>query len=92
MTLLTTAVTSDSVTRALDADRLARAHRQEQGVALTDELLRTGLVEHDPGVGQRRGRERHPRRHVGLDQTGDHVDGGPLRREDQVYPGRPRAG
>ena len=73
----------------LDADRLARAHRQEQRVTLTDELLGARLVQDDPGVGQRRRRERHPRRHVGLDQTGHDVDRGPLGREDQVDPGRP---
>ena len=37
--------------RALDAHRLGGAHRQEQGVALADQLLGAGLVEDDPGVG-----------------------------------------
>ena len=59
---------------ALHAHRLAGAHRQEQRVALADELLGARLVEDDPGVGDARGRERHPRRHVGLDQAGDDVD------------------
>ena len=39
---------------ALDAERLGRAHRQEQAVALADELLRAGLVEDDLAVGARR--------------------------------------
>ena len=59
---------------ALHAHRLGRAHRQEQPVTLADQLLRARLVEDDPAVGQRRGRERQPGRHVGLDQAGDDVD------------------
>ena len=74
---------------ALDAHRLAGAHRQEQPVALADQLLRARLVEDDPAVGQRRGRERQPRRHVGLDQAGDDVDRGPLGRQHQVDAGGP---
>ena len=34
--------------RALDPDRLAGAHRQEQPVALPDQLLRARLVQDDP--------------------------------------------
>ena len=48
--------------RALHADRLARAHRQEQRVTLADQLLRARLVEDDAAVGQRRRREREPAR------------------------------
>ena len=58
---------------ALHAHRLGGAHRQEQPVALADELLRARLVEDDPAVGELGG-ERQPGRHVGLDQAGDHVD------------------
>jgi hypothetical protein len=36
----------------LHAHRLARTHRQEERVALTDELLGAGLVEDDAAVGQ----------------------------------------
>src|SRR5215472_15133252 len=38
----------------LQPQRLARPHRQEQRVALADELLRAGLVQDDPAVGQAR--------------------------------------
>ena len=72
---------------ALDAHRLARAHRQEEGVTLTDELLGAGLVEDDAGVGERGGGEGHAARHVGLDEAGDDVDGGPLGREHEVDAG-----
>ena len=69
---------------ALHAHRLARTHRQEQRVTLAEQLLGTGLVEHDAAVGERRRRERQARRHVGLDDAGDDVDGRALRREDEV--------
>ena len=75
---------------ALHAHRLADAPRQEERVALADQLLGAGLVEHDAGVGDARGRERHPRGHVGLDQAGDDVDAGPLGREHEVDAGRAR--
>ena len=73
---------------ALHTDRLVRAHRQEQPVALADQLLGARLVEDDPAVGERRGREGEPRGHVRLDQTGDHVDRRPLGGEHQVDAGR----
>ena len=76
--------------RALHAHRLACAHREEERVALADELLGAGLVEHDARVGEARGGERHARRHVGLDETGDDVDRRALRREDEVDAGGPR--
>ena len=76
--------------RALHPDRLARAHRQEQPVALADQLLGARLVEDDPAVGERRGGEGEPRRHVRLDQPGDDVDAGPLGGEHQVDAGRAR--
>src|SRR4051812_9051361 len=46
----------------LHPDRLRGTHRQEEAVALPDQLLRTGLVEDHPAVGEARGRERQPRR------------------------------
>ena len=69
---------------ALDPHRLARPHREEERVALPDELLGAGLVEHDAGVGERGGREGHPAGDVGLDQTGDHVNAGALGRQYQM--------
>ena len=71
----------------LHADGLARSHRQEQSVTLTDELLGAGLVEDDAAVGDRGRGERQPRRHVGLDQAGHDVDRGPLGGEHQVDAG-----
>src|SRR6478672_9902423 len=62
----------------LDAHRLGRSHRQEEPVALAHELLRARLVEDDPAVGEARGGEGEPARHVGLDQAGHHVDAGAL--------------
>ena len=59
---------------ALHADGLGGAHRQEQGVALADQLVGAGLVEDDPGVGDAGDGEGEARRHVGLDQAGDDVD------------------
>ena len=70
--------------RALHADRLGRAHRQEQRVALADQLVGTRLVEDDARVGDARDREREARRHVRLDEARDHVDRGPLRGQHQV--------
>ena len=76
--------------RALHTHRLARAHRQEERVTLTEELLGAGLVEHDAAVGERRRRERQTRRHVGLDDAGDDIDRRALRREDEVDTGGTR--
>src|SRR6478736_975254 len=60
---------------ALDTHRLGRAHGQEEGVALADQLLGAGLVEDHAGVGDGGRGEGHARRHVGLDEAGDHVHG-----------------
>ena len=76
--------------RALQSDRLARSHRQEQRVAKTDQLLGTRLVEDDPTVSQAGGRERQPRWHVRLDQAGHDVDARTLRRQHKVNTGRAR--
>ncbi len=59
--------------RSLDAARHRRRGRQQQHVALADQALRSGLVEDDPAVGQRRHREGQPRRDVRLDHARDHV-------------------
>src|SRR5215469_3388133 len=68
----------------LQPDRLARAHRQEKRVTLTDKLLGTGLVKNDPAIGKARSREREPRWDIGLNQAGDHIDTRPLGREHKV--------
>ena len=70
--------------RALHTDGFARAHREEEPVAHTDQLLGARLIQDDPGIGERRGGERQPRRDVGLDQTCHHVDGRPLRGQHEV--------
>ena len=76
--------------RALDARGFRCAHRQEQAVALAEQLLRARLVEDYPRVSQRRGLEAQPGRHIGLDQTGDDVDRRPLGGDHEVDAGRPR--
>ena len=58
--------------------------RQQEHVALADQALGAGLVEDDPAVGQRRHREGHAGRDVGLDHAGDHVDRRALGGEHQV--------
>ncbi len=75
---------------ALHTGRLVRAHRQEEPVALADQLLGARLVEDDPAVGERGGGEGEPRGHVRLDQAGDDVDRGPLGGEHQVDAGGAR--
>src|SRR5262245_43249721 len=72
--------------RSLDALRPARAGGEEQHVALSDQLLRAGLVEDDARVREAAHREREPARHVRLDHAGDDVDRGALRRDDEVDP------
>ena len=68
---------------------LLGAHRQEQRVALADELLRTRLVEDDPRVGQRAGREGHPAGTLALIRPVTTSTLGPLGREHQVDAGGP---
>src|SRR5262245_41355338 len=70
----------------LDPDCPAGARGQQQHVALADELLGAGLVEDHPRVGQAAHREREPARHVGLDDTGDHVHRGSLGSDHEVNP------
>ena len=59
---------------ALNTDGLVRAHGQEQCVTLTDQLVRTGLVENHARVGNRGHSKGQTARNVGLDQTGHHID------------------
>src|SRR5699024_4326503 len=75
---------------ALHAHRLGLAHRVEQGVALTDQLLRADGIENDSRVLQGRGGEGQTAGHIGLDDAGDHVDRGSLGGQDQVDAGRSR--
>src|SRR5690606_5574320 len=71
-------------------DGLVGAHRQEESVALADQLLGAGLVEDDPGVGERGGGEGEPGGHVRLDETGDDVHRRALGGQHQVDAGRSR--
>ena len=72
---------------ALDTHGLGGTHRQEQGVALADQLLGARLVQDHAGVGDGGGGERHAGGHVGLDQAGDDVDGRALGGQHQVDAG-----
>ena len=72
---------------ALHADRLRRAHRQEQPVALADQLVGARLVEDDARVGHARHGEGQARRHVRLDEAGDDIHRRTLGREHQVDAG-----
>ena len=62
--------------------------RQQQHVALADQLLGTRLIEDDAAVGEAVDRVRGACRDVGLDDAGDDVDRRPLRRHDEVDPDR----
>ena len=76
--------------RTVQAQAARRGRRQEQHVALAEELLGAVGVENRPRVGLRRHAERNARRQVRLDQARDDVDRRPLRREDQVDADRAR--
>ena len=75
---------------AVQADVPRRGRRQEQHVALAEQLLGAVAVENRARVDLRRHAERDARRQVGLDQAGDDVHRRPLRREDQVDADRAR--
>ena len=70
--------------RPVQADAARRGRRQEQHVALAEQLLGAVAVENRARVGLRRHAERDARRQVGLDQAGDDVHRRPLRRQNQV--------
>ena len=70
--------------RAVQADEPRRRRRQEQHVALAEQLLGAVAVENRARVDLRRHAERDARRQVRLDEAGDDVDRRPLRRENQV--------
>src|SRR5881398_2075302 len=74
--------------RALHAQRLALTGRQEQHVAVAEQRFRPVLVEDRAAVHFGRHAERDPAGEVRLDEAGDHVDGGALRRQYQVDPDR----
>ena len=70
--------------RALDPLEPRGSERFEEHVALPQKAFGAGLVEDDARVGLRRDGEGDPRRDVGLDHSGDDVDGGTLRRKHEV--------
>ncbi len=76
--------------RAVHALRITAAGRQVEHVALAEQCFRAHLVEDSARVDLARHLERHARRHVGLDQTGDDVDRGALRRQHQMNAGGAR--
>ena len=71
--------------RALDALRDVGVPRQQQHVALADQLLGARLVEDDAAVGETVDGIGGTSRDVGLDHAGDHVDRRTLRGDDQVH-------
>ncbi len=83
---------------ALDAHGERVPRRGEEHVALAEELLGAHGVDDDPGVELVGHHEGDAGRDVGLDEAGDHVDGGPLRGEHHVdahgarHGGEPRQG
>ena len=70
--------------RSVDALRMPSTGRQIKHVALPEQSFGAHLVEDGARIDLARDLERDARRNVGLDETGDDVDRGPLRREDQV--------
>ena len=71
---------------AVDALELVRPRRQVEHVALAEQQLGAVGVEHDARVDLRGDVERHAHRQVGLDDAGDDVGRGALRRDHQVHP------
>ena len=64
--------------------RLALPRLEKEHVTLAEEGLRPILIEDRPAVHLGCDPECDPARKVGLDEAGDHIHRGPLRREDQV--------
>src|SRR5260370_25807137 len=71
--------------RAVHACQARGARRQEQHVALAQQVLGTHHVENGPRIYARGHTEADARREVGLDQAGDHVHAGTLRGQHQVH-------
>ncbi len=59
--------------RAMHTNRQAGAWRHVQHIAVAQQLFGATLVDDGPRVDLARHLERHTRRNVGLDQTGDHI-------------------
>ena len=68
----------------LNAFGTHRTDRRIEHVTAAEQFLRTDGIENGSGVHLRRNRAGDPRRHVGLDQTCDHVNRRTLRTEDQM--------
>ena len=64
-----------------------RPRRQIKHIAMSQQVFRALLVENRPRVHSRGDLKRDSRRHVGLDEAGDHVHRGSLCGKDQVYAG-----
>src|ERR1019366_7613793 len=75
---------------AVHAHRNPAPGRQVEHVAHAEQGFGTHLVEDGARIDLARDLEREPRRDVGLDEAGDHVDAGPLRRQDQMHAGGAR--
>ncbi len=73
--------------RAMHPNRQAGAWRHVEHVTVAQQLLGTALVDDGSRVDLARHLERHARRDVGLDQTGDHIHRRTLGGEDQVDTG-----
>ena len=73
--------------RSLHTHWLRSTHRQEEPIALANELLGTRLVQNDSRIGHRGGREGQPRRNIGLDKTGAHIGRWTLSSQHQVDTG-----
>ena len=69
----------------MHARQARRARRQEQHVALAQQVLGAHHVENGARVDARGDAEADARREIRFDQAGDHVHAGPLRREHQVH-------
>src|SRR2546423_5089178 len=71
--------------RAVHAQKARRTGREEEHVAATEELLRAVRVNDRARVNLLRDAEGDARGEVGLNQSGDDINRGALRREDEVY-------
>ena len=69
----------------MHSDKARGAGRQKQHVALSEQMLGAHHVEHGARIDAGRHAEADPRREIGLDQAGDHVDARPLRGQHQVH-------
>ena len=75
--------------RALAAENLTRARREEEHVAVAEQPLRPHFVEHHAAIRTARHLEGDAGRQVALDEAGDHVDRRLLGGENQMDAHRP---